>query len=76
MKTLEISEEERQMILMALARLAVERRGFNWFIDKIADKLEGRRMFEHFKRLKRGESTVNLSQIPVARGAVATKVKK
>ena len=50
--TVTLSEEERQMILMGLGWVAVNRVGFNWFTRQIAEKLKGREMFERFKQLE------------------------
>jgi len=69
----ELSEDERQMILMALGRLAVDRPGFEWFIGQIADKLQGRERFQGFKDLKKGETTINLPEIRAARGAMVKR---
>lgn len=69
----ELSEDERQMILMGLGRLAVDRPGFDWFIGQIADKLQGREMFQRFKDLKKGETTINLPEIRAARGAMVKR---
>jgi hypothetical protein len=45
-----ISEEDRQMILLALARLALARPGWDYAIGEIAEKLEDREMLDGFKR--------------------------
>ncbi len=49
----ELTEEERQGILLAIAHLAVERPGWHrGFLSPIADKLCGRDMYEEFRRMK------------------------
>lgn len=53
--TVEIEEEQRQAIILAIARLAIERPGWNFMLGEIADTLKGRPMFENFKALKREE---------------------
>jgi len=52
-----MEEGQRQMILLAIGRLAVERPGWDWALGEIAHTLQGREMFEQFKALKRGEET-------------------
>lgn len=44
-------EGERQMLLLAIAELALSRPGFNDTLGEIADKLHGRQQFEEFKRV-------------------------
>ena len=48
---LELTEEERQIILLALANLSGGSPGFTGFLRALADKLEGRQMFESFSEL-------------------------
>ncbi len=50
---LEISEEQRQLILMALAHLSVERPGFDFALTEIAQKIDnpGPEMYGRFKEL-------------------------
>lgn len=48
--TFEIEEEERQMVLLAIAILAIVRPGFAWALGEVAEKLQGRPMFEAFKQ--------------------------
>jgi hypothetical protein len=43
-------EGERQMILLSLAELALSRPGWDESLGEIADRFEGREMFEAFKR--------------------------
>lgn len=42
-------ESDRQMVLLALAELALRRPGWGWTIGRLADRLEGRAMLEQFK---------------------------
>lgn len=54
--TVTIEEGQRQMILLAIARLAIERPGWNeCALGPIAELLKGRELYEHFKKLKRAE---------------------
>ena len=47
---MKIEETERQMILLALAELALSRPGFEDHIRVIVTKFRGEAMFEEFKR--------------------------
>ncbi len=51
--TITIDEMDRQATLMALAHLAVERPGWDYFLGKIAAKMdnEGCPMYEKFKSI-------------------------
>jgi hypothetical protein len=52
--TLEITEESRQLILLALALMATgPRPGFDYAAGLAADQLHGREMYEHFKELQK-----------------------
>lgn len=60
--TVTISEEERQMLLLALAKLSLERPGWHWALSGLAAKYslvlssqDGRATFEHFRDLHRPE---------------------
>jgi hypothetical protein len=46
-----IEEGDRQMILLAIAELALSRPGWDWTLGRLAALLSGREMFEGFKRL-------------------------
>jgi hypothetical protein len=48
---IEISEEERQMMLLAIAKLSIERPGWYWTLGQLAEKLgdRGRTEFEEFR---------------------------
>jgi hypothetical protein len=46
--TFDLEEEERQAILLALAKLLVERPGWDDFLGRIADKLGGLEMLTKF----------------------------
>jgi hypothetical protein len=50
--TIEIEEEDRQTILLALAEVALSRPGWNDVLGEIAAKFGGLDMFAEFKRLK------------------------
>ncbi len=47
----ELSEEGRQLILLALAELALSRPGFDYALRQLALLFLGEEMFEHFKKL-------------------------
>lgn len=56
--TVTIAEEERQMLLLALAKLSLDRPGWHWGLGELAAKFstapnveDGRAMFEAFRRL-------------------------
>jgi hypothetical protein len=46
----EIEEEQRQMIVLAIAELALSRPGWDWTLGELAELFEAREMFEQFKR--------------------------
>ncbi len=48
-----VSEEQRQALLLALAKLTLERPGWDDFLAGIAERLQGRAMFEQFKEIHR-----------------------
>ena len=57
------TEEERQMMLLALAKLSLERAGWLWFLGEIAEKFDawgspssGRKMFEDFRTIHKEEA--------------------
>jgi hypothetical protein len=51
--TVEISEGERQVIILAIARLSVERPGWHpACLKPIAEKLSGPDLYEEFRTLK------------------------
>ena len=45
----ELEEPERQLILLGLAQLALDRPGWNWTLGELSEKLSGREMFENLK---------------------------
>jgi hypothetical protein len=47
----EIEEGQRQMILLAIAELALSRPGFDHMLGEIAKQFSGEEMFAEFKRL-------------------------
>lgn len=49
-----VEEGDRQMILLALAKLWAERPGWEYAIGLLADKLRGRQMLEEFHKMYRG----------------------
>jgi hypothetical protein len=53
--TVEIDEADRQMILLALAKLTIERPGFLYSCSELAARFSGRDVFESFRRLHCGE---------------------
>lgn len=56
--TITITEEDRQAMLLALAKLALENPGWDQFLSEIADKLAcGRDIFDGFKLLHKPTKT-------------------
>ena len=51
----EIDESDRQVILLAIAHLAVQRPGWNTYLKTVALKFKGEEMFEEFKKYKATE---------------------
>ena len=49
----ELDEGQRQMVLLALAELELERSGWSFAIGEIAEQLHGREMLEDFKDCNR-----------------------
>lgn len=56
--TVTIAEEQRQMLLLALAKLSIERPGWHWTLGELAAKFstapnieDGRELFEQFRAL-------------------------
>jgi len=49
--TITIEEEERQAILLSLALLSIERPGWHHMLGNIAEKMEGRAMYEEFRNI-------------------------
>lgn len=49
MNMTQVSEEERQMILLALAELALRRPGWLVALARVADTFHGREMFDGFR---------------------------
>lgn len=50
-------EGDRQMLLLAIAELALRRPGWNWTLGRLAERLHGRAEFEEFKRIADDTST-------------------
>lgn len=48
---IEIDEGQRQMIVLALAELALSRPGWDWTLGETAKRFDGEAMFAEFKRL-------------------------
>jgi hypothetical protein len=46
-----IDNSELQVVMLAIAKLALERPGWNWMLGEIADRFGGRELFEQFKDL-------------------------
>jgi hypothetical protein len=44
-----LEESDRQVILLAIAELDLSRPGWNHYLGEVADKFEGREMFDGFK---------------------------
>lgn len=47
--TIDLEEMDRQMILLAIGILSLQRPGWNWTLGRLADILKGRDMFEQFR---------------------------
>lgn len=47
-RTVALCEEQRQAVILALARLAVERPGWKTMLEKIAEEFAGKGMFAQF----------------------------
>jgi len=47
----EFDEGQRQMMLLAIAELALSRPGWDWTLGKLAQQLQGAEMFTEFKRV-------------------------
>jgi Lar family restriction alleviation protein len=45
-----VQDDERQMILLALAELSLSRPGWHWTLGNLADRFSGREMFEGFRQ--------------------------
>lgn len=59
----EIGEEDRQMIMMALADESFQNPGFGYFLGTIAEKFPGgRQMFEEFRKLRENVAPVATDQ--------------
>jgi hypothetical protein len=54
---LELEESDRQIVLMALAHLAVERPGWNYALSQIAQRIDnpGPALYNAFKELRADE---------------------
>lgn len=44
-----LDEEDRQAVLLAISILSIERPGWVWFLGTIAEKFEGKEMYEEFR---------------------------
>ncbi len=60
MITIQIDDADRQAILLALARLSLERPGWVWYLGEIAEHFQARAMYDGFRNL-----TADLSTPPV-----------
>ena len=49
--TFDLDESDRQMTILALAHLALERPGWDDALSRVADKMGGKPLFEEFKTL-------------------------
>ena len=45
----DLTEEERQFVLLSLATLSLNRLGFEYFARRISAKLQGEEMFDRFR---------------------------
>jgi hypothetical protein len=61
-------EGDRQMMLLAIAELALSRPGFDYALGEIAKQLQGAEMFAEFKRLN--ADRVHTERIAVFMGAL------
>jgi hypothetical protein len=59
-------EGDRQMLLLAIAELALSRPGFDYALGEIAKELRGSEMFAEFKRLN--SDRVKMERIPMWMG--------
>jgi hypothetical protein len=59
-------EGDRQMVLLALAELALSRPGFDYALGEIAKQLSGEEMFAEFKRLN--ADRVRAERMPMTLG--------
>lgn len=69
--TATITQTDRQIMTVALARLATEWPGWDLMLSEIAEKLQAREMFEHLKRVYALDPTLSenpLYQITKPRG--------
>ena len=57
-----LREDDRQLVLLSLACLALLRPGWDWALGNVAEKLDGRDAFEHFKRCN--EDVVKPQSLP------------
>jgi hypothetical protein len=48
---IEFEEGERQMLLLAIAELALSRPAWDWTLGELAEQLHGREAFNEFARL-------------------------
>jgi hypothetical protein len=48
-RTFTVDEGQRQILLLALAKLSLERPGWEYALDLIAAQLQGREMYESFR---------------------------
>lgn len=48
-----IDEAQRQMLLLAIGWLVIERPGWDYMAGEMAELLHGREMFETFKQLRK-----------------------
>lgn len=64
----EIEEGQRQMILLAIAELALSRPGWDWTLGETAKVFGGEEMFAEFKRLN--ADRVKAKRIPMFMGSL------
>ena len=67
----EIEEEQRQMVLLAIAELALSRPGWDWTLGELAKLLHGEEMFAEFKRLN--ADRVKAERAPLVTGTLVAQ---
>jgi hypothetical protein len=46
-----IDEGQRQLLLLALAKLSIEGPGWHWTLGELAEEFSGRALFEQFRKI-------------------------
>jgi hypothetical protein len=50
-RAITLDESDRQLVMLALAILSLDRPGWHWTLGRLAEIYSGREMFEEFRRL-------------------------